>query len=64
MLVQYTPVSALPPDIKEQLRRYLVGVPMLMSSEPIFFAGYHIRAEEARMLQEQAKRGPGQALFG
>lgn len=64
MLVQYTPVSALPPDIKEQLRRYLSSVPVLMSNDPLFFAGYHIRAEEARMLQEQAKRGPSQALFG
>lgn len=64
MLVQYTPIAALPPDVATRLRQHLVALPILQSSEPIYFNGYHIRADEALQLQRLAKVGATQPLFG
>jgi hypothetical protein len=64
MLVQFTPISSLPPDVRGRLMQYLKAAPMLMDERPIFFEGFHIGAGDVRSMQTSLKTQGSQPLFG
>lgn len=65
MLVQYTPVAALPPDVRARLTQYVQASPMLrMDNQPALFEGYHISRQEIEALYLATKTQNVKPLFG
>jgi hypothetical protein len=66
MLVQFTPIAQLPPDVAARLRSHLASLPLRMDDSPLLFEGFHLLARDVMLVQRVAKNASSSstALFG